>query len=398
MQAPPRDRWLHLLREATATGSLLKLTLGAPAGGDPTLRKVMVRSVTLRGEAHWSFVFRHTTRDLTKNLLPDAGLAQVESLLGNPFGTAHLFTATAEAMLDLRAADRPRFALRRPAQAIAPDAAHDRPRQHLVSADAGWLHALGVTTRTGSVCAGMESKFRQINKFVELLGHLLAETRLAPGQPLRLVDMGCGKGYLTFAAWDWLRRHGWPTAEVLGVEARAELVAASQRIAAQHTATGLTFACGSIADQTLAGVDVLVALHACDTATDDALARGVAAGATLLVASPCCHRELRPQLTPPPVLAGALRHGILREREAEFVTDALRAALLEWAGYEPKVFEFISPEHTAKNLMLAALKREPTGNRTAQAQAVRDLAAFYGIRTQRLAGQLGFPLGATAAD
>jgi hypothetical protein len=118
----------------------------------------------------------------------------------------------------------------------------------------------------------------------------------------------------------------------------------------------LEFSAGVIADAPLTACDVLIALHACDTATDDALARGIAAGARLLVVSPCCQKELRPQLQAPPVLADALQHGIFQERQAEFVTDALRAQLLEWAGFRTKVFEFISTEHTAKNLMIAGIR------------------------------------------
>jgi len=138
---------------------------------------------------------------------------------------------------------------------------------------------------------------------------------------------------------------------------------------------------------------VLIALHACDTATDDALARGIAAGAKLLVVAPCCQKELRSQLTPPPVLADALRHGIFQERQAEFVTDSLRAQLLEWAGYRTKVFEFISTEHTAKNLMIAAIKIRPADNSAAPtARRIREFAAFYGIKHQQLATVLDFAL------
>jgi hypothetical protein len=144
-------------------------------------------------------------------------------------------------------------------------------------------------------------------------------------------------------------------------------------------------------------MDVLVALHACDTATDDALARGVRAGAALLLTAPCCHKELRPQLRPGPALAGLTRHGILRERQAELVTDALRAALLEWAGYEARVIEFVSPEHTAKNLMIVAVRRPRPDAAERLANAVHALAGAFGIRHQRLAELLGFSLAAPAA-
>jgi hypothetical protein len=181
---------------------------------------------------------------------------------------------------------------------------------------------------------------------------------------------------------------------VRGVEARQELVDLCNRIARENNlAPRLAFTAGTIADTPIDSCDVLIALHACDTATDDALARGIAAGATLLVVAPCCQKELRPQLTAPPVLADALRHGIFQERQAEFVTDSLRAQLLEWAGYRTKVFEFISTEHTAKNLMIAGIKaRSPGDPSDPSAERTRAFARFYGIERQRLATALGFDL------
>jgi hypothetical protein len=200
--------------------------------------------------------------------------------------------------------------------------------------------------------------------------------------------MGCGKGYLTFAVSALLGDR----ASVLGLETRPELVELCNRVAReQGFAPRLTFAAGTITDTPLPAADILIALHACDTATDDALAKGLAAHAALLVVSPCCQQELRAQLSAPPVLADALRHGIFQERQAEFVTDALRAQLLEWAGYRTKVFEFISTEHTAKNLLISAVKTRPPGT-VADAAHLRAFTAFYGIRHQQLATHLGLSL------
>jgi hypothetical protein len=154
----------------------------------------------------------------------------------------------------------------------------------------------------------------------------------------------------------------------------------------------LEFVAGTIADTTVDPIDVLIALHACDIATDDAIARGIAAQAALIVVAPCCHKELSSQVTAPAVLAPALRHGIFHERQAEFVTDALRTLLLEWAGYDTRAFEFISTEHTAKNLMIAAVRRPPAGDREPAAGRVREFARFYGVRRQQLARRLDFPL------
>jgi len=391
-----KQKLLALFRAAAAQGTLVKLTLGASRSADATLKNVFVRPVALRAGPRLAFLYRHTTRDITKNLGHDEGMAHVAELLDQDFQCAHLFTTKETAELQLRPGQPPRLALGKPSHAAPPSADHDRRKPRLIDAKGSvWLHPLGVTTADGAVRDGMAAKFRQINRFVEILQHLLSEWPRATRRGLSLVDMGCGKGYLTFAAFDHLRRSGWAPVQVLGLEAREDLVKLCNGIAHDHGCDGLRFACGTIDRAALEGVDVLVALHACDTATDDAIAKGIQAGVALIVVAPCCHKELRPQLRPPPPLAGALRHGILRERQAEFVTDALRAALLDWAGYDTKVFEFISAEHTAKNLMIAATKRERCGCRDARERAVKNLAAFYGIKIQRLAQQLGMALEST---
>jgi SAM-dependent methyltransferase len=409
--ADPRDRFLGLLRHAVADGQLAKLTLGKHRGADATLRNLMVRPVALKTGPHLSLVWRHDTRDITKNLVPAAALTLLEPLIGTDFLDAHLFTSTQDAQLECgagkarlkvipHAGASPDFHVIRENQ--AKPAAHDRERSHLIPAGTPWLETLGITNPAGIVRAGQTAKFRQINKFAELLTHLVPEAfpDQPPGTPLRISDMGCGKGYLTFAVAALLG----PKARVTGVEARPELVQACNNAVAKHSLANLTFVAGRIAPQPISdfkfqisnSLDVLIALHACDTATDDAIAHGIAAGARLMLLSPCCQKELRPQLTAPPVLAPALRHGIFQERQAEFVTDALRALLLEWAGYRTKVFEFIATEHTAKNLMIAAIR---TGERQAAdspvADQIRAFAAFYGIRRQQLAGHLGFSLPAS---
>ena len=389
-----RQQLLDLLDVAVQDGTFVKLTLSRARAADAAPRVVLVRPVSLRGGPRLSFVFRHRTRDITKNFTTEQGLQRIAALLGADFLAANLFTTTRAVQLELRDDQKPRLIPGKAVHHSPPDTAHDRVRKRWIDpGDAPWLHALGVTTAEGRITKGSEAKFRQINKFVELLRFLLRESQLVPAEALALVDMGCGKGYLTFAAYDCLRRAGVRRLNIQGVEARSELVELCNRVAAENRFDGLRFEAGTIESASLDRADVLVALHACDTASDDAIAKGVQGGATLILVAPCCHKELRPQLRAPPVLARALEHGILRERQAEFVTDALRAALLEWAGYDTKVFEFVSTEHTAKNLMIAALKRRRPPNQALMAERVRGLAAFFGIQSQRLAQQLGFELG-----
>ncbi|HVZ63334.1 MAG TPA: SAM-dependent methyltransferase [Lacunisphaera sp.] len=390
MTAP--EQFLDLLRAAVRDGTLARLTLGKPKTADRTLRQLFVRPVTLRGTTQLSLVWRHDRQDITKNFPPDEALRIITPLIGTDFHSAHLFTPAQVAQLEYNKKGQPRLTFG-PAVESAADDAHDRAKVRILPPESqGWLERLGVTTPQGAVREHQADKHRQIHKFVEILSHLVADANLAPDRPIEVADMGCGKGYLTFAAHDYftlvLRR----AAHVRGIEARAELVELCNRVARETGRSGLEFETGSIATTSLPSLDLLIALHACDTATDDALAKGVQAGATLLVVAPCCQKELRPQLTAAPVLAPALRHGIFQERHAEFATDALRALLLEWAGYDTKVFEFISTEHTAKNLMIAATRRADDA-RTAEATArVRELAAFYGIKSQALARHLGFVL------
>jgi hypothetical protein len=388
-----RDRFLELLRAAVHEGTLTKLTLGKPRGADPTLRNLFVRPVTLKSGPHYTFVWRHQTRDVTKNHAPEAAYLALAPLIGGDFLDAHLFTPGQTAQFESDADGKARLRLKATSkETTTTPASHDRAKSHRIAPDAPWLQALGVTNEHGQPRQQMADKLRQIQKFAELLDHLVAEAfPTARETPLKIADMGSGKGYLTFALADALRER----AHIVGLEARPELVELCNRIAEKCNFAGhLRFTAGAIASTPMTSPDVLIALHACDTATDDALARGIAAGAQLIVVAPCCQKELRPQLTAPPILAGALKHGIFQERQAEFVTDALRAQLLEWAGYRTKVFEFISTEHTAKNLMIAAIKTKPSpGAIDAAATRVREFAGFYGIRQQQLARQLGFNLG-----
>ena len=397
-------RFHALLRDALAQGTLVKLTLGKPRPGAPdaTLRNVFARPVTLKAGPQLSLVFRHATRDVTKNLPPAEAANALAALLAESFLDAHLFTPLQTAQLE-QSADSAKPARLRVKNADSapsvPAAGHDRAKHRVLDPQASWLRALGVTNERGQPREGMAHKFRQIEKFAELLQSLLGEAGLdssaAPAAaPLRIADMGAGKGYLTFALAALLG----PRAEVIGLERRADLVATCNRVAADTgLAAHLRFIEGDItaaAPAAAPSLDALIALHACDTATDDALAAGHAAGARLLVVSPCCQKELRAQLAAPDVLADALRHGIFQERQAEFVTDALRAQLLECAGYRTKVFEFVSTEHTAKNLMIAAIRTHAADAPASAAllERTRAFAAFYGIREHRLARHLGIAL------
>lgn len=386
-------QFLARLDEALESGTLVRLVLAGPRSG-VVARQVQVRPVILKSGPCYSVVRHEPRRDLTQNLAADEVARLCREELGRDFTSGHLHTPLASYQLECRDAARSRIS--KSAGVPAADSTalqHDRVRSRKLDAGATWLQRLGVTLPDGRVAKGMESKFRQIHRFLELLDPLLAdaESRFSKEPGRVLVDMGCGKGYLTFAAAEHLRHRADGPWQVRGIEQRPGLVSLCRDAALATGMSGLEFTEGNIATAEVTRADVLVALHACDTATDEALARGVQLGAALILVAPCCHQEIRPQLVAPQVLERVLRHGIFRERQAEFVTDALRAELLEWAGYQTQVFEFISPEHTGKNLMISAVRCRDAGDDGA-AVAVRALAKAYGIRQQRLAECLGVDL------
>ncbi|MDD5350512.1 MAG: SAM-dependent methyltransferase [Chthoniobacteraceae bacterium] len=385
------SRFLTRFQASLDDGSFVKLTLGRPAAPASPLRKLRIRPVTLHGEALCNVVSRFATRDETKNHpFPDA-LRLVREQLGPEFLSAHLFTTRETVQLEL--GDRPRLRILQQANAPAPQA-HDRDRSRWVDAAAPYLRALEVTDARGKVRERMGDKFRQIERYIDLLASACRESTLAGSdKPLTLCDMGSGKGYLTFAAYDYFQRVEHRAASVTGVEAREDLASLCNRVAGECDFEGLRFVCSPIAEYPLPPLDILVALHACNTATDDALFAGMRAGAQILLAAPCCHKEARPQVdqqshtSPAGPLADVLRHGLFAERHAEMATDALRALLLEREGYRVRVTEFVAAEHTAKNVMLIATRRESPLSAEGRADLDRRIAqlkAFYGIEHQRL--------------
>ncbi len=223
-------------------------------------------------------------------------------------------------------------------------------------------------TKDGFIVNAMRDKFKQINKFVEVMEGLIlpfVKDNTNNSQNLDFYDMGCGKGYLTFSLYDYLTRKLDLNVSAIGIEAREDIVNKCNKISTDIEFDNLQFVKGYINDFDVnikrngENVKVLIALHACNTATDDAIFKGISSNSDIIVCSPCCHKELRPQLKPNSDFNTIISSfGILKERQAEIITDGLRALLMEYAGYKTKVFEFISTEHTGKNLMITGVKRK----------------------------------------
>jgi hypothetical protein len=391
-KADAKQRFERLLETALANGSFAKLLLSKYVGDEAQLDRLMVREVLLRGERQLSFLWRYQTRDITKNYpLPEA-LALLSEQLGAQFHSAHLQTQSEEVQLVFSRKGRPSLRMgKAPAAAVpvATDAGHDKEKlRYLELSRPFWLD-LGVTHLVRGEAAlvpAMSRKWKQINKFIEIFSAALKSSGLNDSPDVHVADFGSGKGYLTFAMHDWLRAQG-KRAEVTGVELRDDMVKLCGAAAARHQMAGLRFDQGDVRSYTPLRLDVMIALHACDIATDYAIHFGLRAGAKVIMCSPCCHKQVRPQMQTPALLRPLLQHGIHLGQEAEMVTDGLRALLLEAEGYDTQVFEFVALEHTSKNKMILAVKRtQPlSAERRAELQAqITEIKRFYGIREQEL--------------
>ena len=382
MTEEPTITFAALFEQALAAGSFVKLVLGKPRAVAGDLVRVSARPVLLKGEAIVSFVHTHKTRDITKNLSAADALRQVRELLETTFSHAHLFNSTEEVQLLVSRRGRQTL-MRGKASANAAPAAHDREKHRCVDLDRAFLTELGVTNTQHQLVPAMARKWKQINKFIEVLANALESSALKSAARIDVVDFGSGKGYLTFAMHDYLRHTLGLPARVTGVELRDDMVALCSGAVQRLGLDGLHFEQGDVRSRAPEAIDIMVALHACDTATDHAIHTGIRAGASIIMCSPCCHKELRPQLLSPHPLRPILKHGIHQAQEAEMLTDGLRALMLDACGYDTQVFEFIALEHTNKNKMILAVKRKAAGNAANSDEAwrqVEEIKSYYGVR------------------
>ena len=378
------SKFVEALTRSLSDETFVKLTLSNYRGSEPHLQKLSVRPLETKKGARLLFQYRYDTRDVVKNYDFEEGVSMIRPLLDSAFRSAHLFTTSGDVQLTIGKKNS-RLIAGDPTFKDKPATQHDRSKKTLVDPNAFYLKALGITTDKGEIRAQQQHKWRQIRKFIEILAGLVDGSSLKENDSLRIIDMGSGKGYLTFAAYDYFANARGLDVNMTGVDTKPELVDLCNQIAESAGFDALKFVSGTIANFVVGDVDVLIALHACDTATDDALFKGIAAKADIIVAAPCCHKEIRRQIKPPDLLKDILKHGTMLEREAETITDGLRSMLLERSGYSTNVFEFVPIEHTPKNNMIVATRNHaklPEAERLQrQIEAVKTL---YGIREQRL--------------
>ncbi len=371
------------IQQSIENKSFDRLILSQYKGELAHLEKITFRRIELQGQATLSCLYHHTTQDITKNYSITEGLEKIAELLAQS-KQANLFTLNQDIQLKK---NKKKAMLNSQKKQAATDKLeqqqHNREKQRYVQQQSPFLKHLGITDEKGQIVPSMARKWKQINKFIEIFSNAYEQIDAAQ-QELNIVDFGSGKGYLTFALYDYLQAQQ-KTPLITGVELRSNLVEFCQHVADQVGFNHLDFFEGDVRSYQPEKLDVMIALHACDIATDFAIHTGIRLNASMIMCAPCCHKELRPQLQSPEVLQPMLQFGIHAGQQAEMLTDSLRALLLKAYGYETKVFEFVSLEHTSKNKMILATKRKDIQQPDAKImQQIQALKAMYGIEKQSL--------------
>jgi len=393
MNLPEKTKEFTLSMQASLNdNTFVKLSLGNYKGREENLKNVYIKRILIRNEEKLSFTYRYKTRDIVKNYTLAEGISKVQYYMNKEFYVATLFTTDFDMSFE-NLFDK-KFTIRKNAASIrtVPSADHDRNKNRLISSnDKPYLTELKITDETGKVLANAQDKYKQINHYIEILSTLIKE--IPTMETVNVVDMGSGKGYLTFALYDYLTHVLKVNSQVTGVEFRPELVELCNKIAQNTGFENLTFKEGTIEKYDSTGTNILIALHACDTATDDAIFKGIKANADLIVVAPCCHKQIRRQLEASKTsndLDFLTKYGIFLERQAEMVTDGIRAMILEYFGYKTKVFEFISDAHTPKNVMIVGIRDQKIKDRDEKIlQKIKDAKSYFGIEYHHLEKMIG---------
>lgn len=402
------QKFIDKLQSSLNDGSFVKLTLSKPRAKSQepraNLNNIYVKPIILKNEKMFSFTYRYERRDETKNYDAEQTLEIINQLVPNVFLNASLFTLTEDITLLISKKGKATVMTKAVKEQREQNVQHDKVKNRLINTDNPWWFKLGLTTREGKVTADMQHKFKQICKYVEIVDGVMKNVKF--DGKIRIADMGAGKGYLTFALYEYLTQRCKYDIEMEGVEIRPDLVVKINEIIKESNLKDFRFVESSIEDyktqslrdpktQSMSDsatlrlcdsttLDVLIALHACNTATDDAIIKGIESGAKLIICAPCCHKQIRQEMEKSKVVDPITRYGIFLERQAVMITDAIRALIMEYYGYKTQVMEFIEMEHTPKNILLVGRKSDIPVDKEAILKQIEDLKKQYGIEKHYL--------------
>ena len=375
----------ELLSNAAANKALVKATFSSPRSPESLFLRVAVRPIEVRGGSMLQFTSQTATQEFHKNLSLDEAANELVRLATKDFKNSHFTTDSAS--FEARFSKKGKcFLSKKPIAtttlSVPLEQPHNQLRNHLIpeGTPCPFLVETGIMSKTGIVLASHSRKFRQINRFLEFI-HDIAES-LPSDRTIRVIDFGCGKSYLTFATHYLLTTILKRDVEIIGLDRREDVVKTCSAIVERLGIQNLRFTVGDIAGYVSnANVDMVISLHACDTATDEAIAQAIRWQSKAILAVPCCQHELNSHLSAS-ALAPVTSFGISKERFASLATDSMRVALLNAVGYQTQLLEFIETEHTPKNLLIRSVRNQEcpaTDAKTRSRSEVGTLRALLGI-------------------
>lgn len=363
-----------IIKSAIKDKALLKITLSKKINKNQSLRNLFIKPILVGGRELYNLVYRYQAKDITKNVAEIDMLREIGEVcgVGKMLRTCDIFTTTEHIQILIPKSGENKI-IRKPVQEQAspsPETPTQNPARSI------YLQQLGLLDNSGKVIPSMSHKYKQINQYIELIKPTLKDIK----PNAKILDMGSGKGYLTFALAGYLEHN-----QIIGVESRQELVDECNRIVAVSKIDNLSFESGLVENyydynQDLAGI---IALHACDIATDQAIWTGIKNQVEFIIVAPCCQRQIRSNMQDNKeagLFKSITKYGILFERQAEILTDTIRALILESQGYKTSVIEFIDWEHTPKNTLILAKKSNLTPEyREAALSKIQELKTQFGI-------------------
>jgi SAM-dependent methyltransferase len=347
-------------------------------GVEKTYNKVDIKPVIIKNELLYQISCYYDQKVKHENLTTEELKAYFAKMLGSYFKQAQLYTKTADLQILFNKKGEGTILKKAPTR-FQVNLDHNRKKQYLIpeGVPCDFMVALGVMDSDGKVFKKMYDKFRQLNKYIEFVDDSLPYL----GDDLTIIDFGCGKAYLTFALYYYLVKLKGRQVKIIGLDLKEDVIKFCSETASTLDYDGLQFKMGDIKDfEFNDNVDMVVSLHACDTATDEALGKAVGWGAKVIYAVPCCQHELFNQMENHQ-MAPLLKHGIVRDKLATIVTDTLRAQALEAVGYTVQMLEFIDMTHTPKNILIRAIKTEKTAEaRIADYNSYKDFMNIWQVK------------------
>jgi SAM-dependent methyltransferase len=363
---------LHsLLQNIFEKNSLIHVVISATRNKSQLSQKITIRPTRIKQSLQFQITSFQGQKTFHNNVSPEECLALIESYLESQFKQCLLCTNEADYHILINKKGEATILKKSPTHSLKP-LMHNREKNYLLQEGLPipFLVELGVMAKDGKVLAKKSDKFKQLNRFLEFIDDVLPH--LDKNKTLHIIDFGCGKAYLTFALYHYLAIMKGFQLDIQGLDLKEDVISFCQNLSEKLNFNGLKFTLGDIKNYKPQGkIDLVIALHACDIATDIAIAQAVAWDSEVIMCVPCCQKELFKQVKND-ALTPLIKHGILKERFSALATDAARAQLLEIAGYNAQVLEFIDMEHTPKNLLIRAIKTSKGKNRHEKALAEYD--------------------------